>query len=226
MSDKVQLSHEDFAKQMFRFGFFYEQIPPCFTSNSFASKHKDVLALLGKRNPVTMPLTISIYKTEESRREISIPNPMSFASTVRCFASNWTKCERFAESPNSHSPITFIHSYPDPEEGFTVSKLINSENHRTHLNARSDFVNNLKERVLVSLGLPYKLSIDIASFYDSIYTHSISWALCGKMRRSAGMPLSKTDRKPHVDRKNLKIMIFPINLTKPYGVKRVMRRMA
>lgn len=180
MSDKVQLSHEDFAKQMFRFGFFYEQIPPCFTSNSFASKHKDVLALLGKRNPVTMPLTISIYKTEESRREISIPNPMSFASTVRCFASNWTKCERFAESPNSHSPITFIHSYPDPEEGFTVSKLINSENHRTHLNARSDFVNNLKERVLVSLGLPYKLSIDIASFYDSIYTHSISWALCGK----------------------------------------------
>lgn len=180
MSDKTQLSVDDFIKQMFRFGFFYEQIPPCFTSESFASKHESVLALLGKRKPVTMPLTISIHKTEESRREISIPNPMSFASTVHCFSSNWAKCKQFAESPNSHSPITFILSYSDPEKEPIEFELINSENHRTHLNAKSDFVNNLKERVLASLGLPYKLYIDIASFYDSIYTHSITWSLCGK----------------------------------------------
>lgn len=34
MSDKTQLYADDFIKQMFKFGFFYEQIPPCFTSES------------------------------------------------------------------------------------------------------------------------------------------------------------------------------------------------
>lgn len=177
---RVKLNSENFKSQMLGFGYFYELLPPCFCSQSFAKHAKEAFKALGRKKPVTEPLLISTQKTDNSRRTIAIPNPWSFLSTVHIFDSNLARCQQFATSSHSHSPITFIHFYDNAPDGFEKAEMINSEAHRAHLGARSTFVANLKERLTVALGRPYKLTVDLATFYDSIYTHALSWSLCGK----------------------------------------------
>lgn len=176
------LNDKSFKRQMLEDGYFYEQLPPCFTTRCLAKKAEEVFGAVRGKKPVTAPVLVSMHKGDGTRRIISIPNPWSFARAVHVFGSNWTKCRQFAISENSQSKITFMHEYKDATGDKAVSEFINSESKRDRLGAISSFVRNLKERIIVSLGRPYKLSIDIAAFYDSIYTHSLAWSICGKDR--------------------------------------------
>lgn len=165
---------------MLEFGYFYELLPPCFSSRELAQHSAEVFQILGKKKFVTSPLLFSTRKSDNARRTIALPNPWSFLGTVHTFASNLTKCMQLTESTHSQSPITFIEYYDDFLEERTETVRLNSAPLREHLGARSSFVNNLKERLAAALGHPYKLTIDLASFYDSIYTHALTWSLCGK----------------------------------------------
>ena len=52
---------------------------------------------------------------------------------------------------------------------------------------KSDFVEGIKNCIRVSLGYQYRLQVDIANCYNSIYTHSIAWAVCGKEKAKTYM---------------------------------------
>ncbi len=128
-----------------------------------------------KKSNTTAPTTLSTYKNDISRRVISVPNPESFLRLAKYINENWDQVKSFSASNNSLSPITFIKSY---SRG--VNEFINCESIREVLKARSDFINGLKQCIRVSLGYKYRLKIDIKNCYNSMYTHSISWAVCGK----------------------------------------------
>lgn len=163
-----------FAQQMWRYGYFADQIPPCFSSNSFADNYQALETLLGKRYP-TSPVTLSIYKSEVARRIISVPNPYAFACTVKKMNEERKRIVGYAKSNNSESPITFIRTYNGENE-----KVINSGIARQKLHARSDYIANLRKRVVTAMGFRYRLSLDISNFYGSLYTHALTWAICGK----------------------------------------------
>lgn len=174
------LNANNFRRQMLENGYFYEQLPPCFTTRSFVARAEEILEAVKRKKYATAPTVISMYKSDGTRRIISIPNPWSFASAVHVFASNWAVCRQFAKSSNSQSKITFIVAYEDLSGEMVEREYINSERQRDRVGVVSHFLRGLREKVIASLGRPYKLSLDLATFYDSIYTHSLAWAVCGK----------------------------------------------
>lgn len=163
-----------FCHQMCSYGFFAEQIPACFSSSSFASKYPELDSLV-KKPIVTAPVSLSIYKTKTSRRIVSAANPYAFACAAKYMGEHRKQIFQLARSENSESPVTFIHYYNEDED-----EVINSELARNARRARSDFRKNLRNRINIAMGYRFRLALDISTFYDSIYTHSVVWAVCGK----------------------------------------------
>mgnify|MGYP001128353041 CR=1 FL=1 len=180
----VHLTEEDFEKQVVQYRFFAEQIPACFSSKKLADNLLNILPSVNcaynqvknSKDHTTAPVIISTYKNDISRRILSVPNPEAFLRTVKLYSKNWSRIIALAESPNSLSPITYLRSY----SGDNFLEEINSENLREACKAKSDFVEGIKSCIRVALGYQYRLKVDVANCYNSIYTHSITWAICGK----------------------------------------------
>ena len=179
----IELNENNFAEQVVRYGFFAEQIPPCFSSKAFSEKLDLFLPLInvGKNqrkgtSNTTAPAIISTYKNDISRRILSVPNPEAFLRVVKIYANNWSKLRTFSESENSLSPITYMRSYS--EDVFVEE--INCESIREEHQVKSDFIESVKECIRTAIGYQFRLTVDIANCYNSIYTHSITWAICGK----------------------------------------------
>lgn len=162
---------ELFLGQISQYGYFSEELPACFSSESYSTKIKEAVAKVQEGLVVSRPACVSIRKGENSRRVISIPNPISFSQTIKLMCDNWDKLIEFSKSDESQSGICSIDSY---------GKHINSDNLIEDKEKHSKYVENVKDRIGASFGLRYKLELDIESCYDSIYTHSITWAICGK----------------------------------------------
>lgn len=115
-------------------------------------------------------------KDDISRRVLSLPNPKAFLQLTNLMQENWEEVQKFAKSKNSLSPITYIHKYNTIGE----KAMLNSENIRDSIQSKSDFVEGIRNCIQTSLGYKYRLKVDVANCYNSIYTHSIAWAICGK----------------------------------------------
>ena len=183
MGSFIELTGDNFAHQIVQFGYFAEQIPECFNADLLMPYLNDLISIVctGKNqldkkvSKYTLPTTLSTYKNDISRRIISIPNPKAYMRLVKFISENWSEIKKFAISKNSQSPITYIHQYTNVD-----TENLNSENVRVSKNSKSDLIDGIKECIKISLGYKYRLKVDIANFYNTIYTHSVSWAICGK----------------------------------------------
>lgn len=181
---RKKLTGKNFVSQVCTYGFFAEQFPECFTSENFAKHINELLPLVEatksqrekSRKNTTSPSTLSTYKNDISRRILSVSNPEAFLRLVKFIQNNWEQIIEYAKSPNSLSTITFWRFYDSSE----AEELINCESIREYFKAKSDFITGVKNTIRASLGYKYKLKVDIANCYNSLYTHSISWAICGK----------------------------------------------
>lgn len=178
-----RLNKQNFLDQITRHGFFAEQFPTCFSSKSFADNIDVLLPLVSasrneknhsKKN-TTSPTTLSMYKNDISRRILSVPNPEAFLRLAKFISEHWVDICEYSKSKHSLSPILFIRSYDGGKE-----ELINCESIREVLKAKSDFVSGIKQCIRSSLGCKYRMKVDISNCYNSIYTHSITWAICEK----------------------------------------------
>ncbi|MBR5545183.1 MAG: RNA-directed DNA polymerase [Clostridia bacterium] len=179
-----KLDKKNFIFQISQYGFFTEQFPECFNSASFARALDELIPLVasskgqakkGNRN-TTSPTTLSTYKNDISRRVLSVPNPEAFLRLAKFMQEHWNEINEYAYSSNSLSPITFVRVYAQGE----AEELLNSESLRERFKIRSDFVVSIKNCIRASLGYKYRLSVDISNCYNSLYTHSVTWAICGK----------------------------------------------
>lgn len=179
-----RLDKDNFLDQIVRYGFFAEQFPSCFSSDAFADNleyiSESVLASksqakYGNKNS-TAPSTLSIYKNDVSRRTLSLPNPEAFLRLCKYMQAHWDEIVVFAESKQSLSPIIFLKNYG----GGGVEECINSESLRERMRVKSDFIEGIKRCIRLSLGYKYRMKVDITNCYNSIYTHSITWAACDK----------------------------------------------
>ena len=181
---RKKLTGENFIRQVCTHGFFAEQFPECFTSENFAKHVSELLPLVEatksqrdkSKTNTTSPSTLSTYKNDISRRILSVSNPKAFLRLAKYIQNNWEKIKEYAKSEKSLSNITFWRFY----DSFESEELINCESIRERFKAKSDFITGIRSTIRASLGYKYKLKVDIANCYNSLYTHSISWAICGK----------------------------------------------
>ncbi|MCF7846664.1 MAG: RNA-directed DNA polymerase [Candidatus Gracilibacteria bacterium] len=154
-------------KEFIKYGYFPKELPPSFSTENFSEK---ISQLSNFFEPIcaTKPVLFNIPKSGFRRRTLHLPNPLGYISAVQLITNlnslPWQNTE--------------IESYACPFHEIENRKLSEDDSpYDPELiqNIKMEDVSFFKAR-----GLCFRLSTDIAQFFSSIYTHSISWAVRGK----------------------------------------------
>lgn len=152
-------------------GYFPRELPPPFTTFSLANVvasgvlPETFVYNHGNKNYTSKPAVHNLARAGSLRRKLSVPNPANFVQLANTIHSNWT-----ALGPSFYSPYSI-----------STPKLIPASSDRA-IAPEYPFSEIQKRRVLVRAGARYGLRTDVNLCYQSIYTHSIPWALHGKLR--------------------------------------------
>lgn len=153
-----------FAGDLLSRGLFPRELPPLFSSTSFsgfaeANRRKLV------RQDASELASHSLARIGTLRRSLGIPNPITQLSLASTIDQNWDAIHKHCEqSALSLTCPTKTLSNSSPRACEPLGKLGIRPQRR--ISARST-----KRRMIRA---------DVSSFYHSIYTHSIPWALHGK----------------------------------------------
>lgn len=153
-------------KKLLQYEYFPEELPECFTSKGLADNYNVLKGQADSISDSSSPLLFSIYKGENARRRMAIPNPLSYMRIVNCICDNK---EQFAGLFNRSSLSL---TKPSDDQSNTQKRAYNRIS-----NTPTD-TRLANERLFSNNSVCIKM--DISNFFDSIYTHSISWAITSK----------------------------------------------
>ncbi|TDT64426.1 reverse transcriptase (RNA-dependent DNA polymerase) [Frigoribacterium sp. PhB116] len=107
-------------------------------------------------------------------RRIELPHPVPYSALVETLAGHWDA----VVAPRMNSD----------RAQFQI---------RQHVDGRVASMQQTRPHLRPGVGSRFRVHADIAAFYDSIYTHSIPWALLGKevakTNRGSGLPANQID---------------------------------
>lgn len=156
---------------LIKYGFFSEVLPQTiFTSNEVVnyinSNDIEISQLERKLRESgvksTPCLFFSSYKNDFERRIMATPHLETYLVLSKEIENNSFKIFiLFNENKNSYSNEIKPHDIRDYE-------------------IKSNFKENMIDKMKYSLGYRFVLKTDISQFYENIYTHSITWALLSK----------------------------------------------
>ena len=160
---KIKLTKDNFVESVFKYnGYFCEHFPLCFNTNKLAKSwnliNKRVVSLAKNNGNFTYPISISISKSGYLRRNVYIPNIFSFISLLDYLENNFDFIIGKCRSRNSESKISYMVPFDYP----------------------SSYRSSIVIRNKRFIGYRYKLKLDISNCFNSIYTHSTTWACTGK----------------------------------------------
>ncbi len=123
----------------------------------------------------------SLVRAGSPRRQLSIPNPISFSQLAKCIEINWDSIAKHCEE--SKISLSKPHLPASGRAIIPRYSLGDLPEHRASLRATSRFI----------------LQTDIANCYASIYTYSLPWALYGretakKERHDDDLPGNQLDK--------------------------------
>lgn len=167
-------------------GYFPKELPSPFVSSSFANVISGTAvlpgdfakaAVKGNAMPSALPAIYSHARGGLLRRQLSICNPVLFALLCKEIINNWATLQpKVAGTSLSATAPEFKASGRAIDGKFPQS-------------ARSQLAQDTR------LGRRFVLQTDISRFYDSIYTHSIAWAIHGKSAAKANRTLALLGNK-------------------------------
>jgi len=175
-------------KKLLHRGYFPAELPPPFTTESFATNAAVFAAKWDAkkiRNFWTAPEVYSIPRYGDIRRKLSLVNPINQLHVAHLISENWSDLK----AKLSRSKVTEF------KPAFS-----SSSNGRAITGVDFDGVARRRARLLATHGRYVKT--DIARFYPSIYTHSIAWAIVGKTFAKAnhGTKAFKDSYANHLDK--------------------------
>ena len=89
----IELNGDNFLEQITKYDYFSESIPKCFSTEDFSIHSKEMLSVLSDKC-ISQPTNLSIYKSDVSRRVLSIPNPESFLKLCGYMKEEWKNIKR------------------------------------------------------------------------------------------------------------------------------------
>jgi hypothetical protein len=169
-------------------GYFPAELPPPFTTLSFARQAKELSKLWDGatiRSFWTSSEHFSIPRYNQVRRKLSLVNPINQLHVAALISENWPEIKLRLE----RSKITEFRP-----------QMVVSGGGRAVTGVDFDGVSRRRVEILASFGRYVKT--DIARFYPSIYTHSIAWALLGKewAKQNIKTPDFKTSFANYLDK--------------------------
>ena len=165
--------------------FFPKELPPCFTTNLIGDVLSDEeLNKLGEtkfRDKDSSPVIFSGYKSESSRRRFAIPNFINYVKLAKLISDNSDDIFNILKKTCDSSLSAPVNKEPNSDEPY--HKAVQSF-HDSGIEIEKLYYNN-----------KYELYLDISSFFDNIYTHSIAWAVEGKNVAKANHSLNLLGNK-------------------------------
>lgn len=157
--------HDVWLSRLISNGYLPKEIPPTFSSKGFGENAAELAKIWTTKigQPWTAPEIYSISKHGHSRRNLSIVNPINQLQVSSIIAENWGNLK--FQSNRSNTSVS----------NFQPELRNNGRSIRG-----SDFDELRIRHVKILATYDYFLKLDISRFYNSIYTHSIGWALFGK----------------------------------------------
>lgn len=152
-------------KRLLQYEFFPAELPPCFNSDDLAANAQHAIqatSMLSRE--YSIPLIYSGYKSETARRKFAVPNPYHYCKAVDCIVQQEPTLKPiFEKSPYSlTAPMDRV-----PKASQPYAK-------------RSSSIAETKQEIeLLYQDNRYEIRLDINSFFDNIYTHTIPWAIHG-----------------------------------------------
>ncbi|RJX78928.1 RNA-directed DNA polymerase [Pseudomonas sp. LS-2] len=150
-------------KDLLSKGYFPIQLPVGFSTKQMAENIGQLVAAwdeaLERRKPIlSQAERFSVARSSYSRRITSIPNPVNFYGLAKDICEYWPQIQdHFSKSEISRS-------IPGVEGGLRAISL-------------TKFTDLYEERVRQSAGARYALVTDVSSYFPTVYTHTIPWAL-------------------------------------------------
>nr|WP_314642812.1 RNA-directed DNA polymerase [uncultured Pseudomonas sp.] len=163
----------DRIKELLGKGFFPVQLPPGFTSKTLAAKYKKIQGKWEAQKQIDTQIEkFSVARSSYYRRVTSIVNPINFFFLVRDIDRYWSKIQlHYRKSKLSLS-------IPKIDPSLRAIKI-------------SKFSDLYEAKITRSTGYRFVLVTDISSYFPTIYTHTVPWALHSK--QVAKKTKSKTD---------------------------------
>lgn len=147
-------------------GFFPEVLPPCFDSQNLAASFRGKIQRIDEKkfhNRTTDYVRYSGTKHDGHRRAYGTVNPIPYFSACQFISSNWQTFETKFNS--SKLSLNKVRLGRDTEDRAIV------------VPALSELTERMSSQLRFS---PYILKVDIAQFFPSIYTHTLSWVAHGR----------------------------------------------
>ena len=152
------------------YGLFPERLDGIFTSEQFGKwsiANEETINV--PNNDCFSLLSYKVTRNNNSPRHMGIPHPLGFLRVCKAIFNNWEKIEI-----KTNNTISY-------EQKSMIRPKIDNKNKR--LMSLCGYDNNPHAEQIqldMQFGKKYFVHADISTFYPSIYTHSISWALVGK----------------------------------------------
>lgn len=199
---------------------FSEYLPSEFSTELLSKSEFSI-----KSSKLISPIIFSMDKFNdlENRRFIAIPEISSFIGAVHALAED-NILEQLIElnKENQHSLSKILnkqHKIKQFSDGygftFITKEEISSESNE------NDFLNNLNLKIEKSKSCKYILHLDIANFFNSIYTHNISALTKGEDWANKQFQLflnNKTTTKEYNTLKNIDNKFTEMNLKRTHGL--------
>lgn len=201
-------------EQLLKFGIFSEDLPPCFSTDKLAMEYdKIICSASGKIASECMIYTVP--KDDDNRRVMKVPNIEQQIKLIELILKHEDALKaHFEKSHSSRSNPFRVDNYTNGGERHAV-EFLDIPKLRDVYGVPSSIIANLFKKIRISLGYKYRLTVDLANFYDSIYTHSLEWALNGKENTKIQMAQKNNNRGFG---QNLDNAIRQTNLTETSGI--------
>jgi hypothetical protein len=150
-------------ENLIRNEYFPAELPPCFTTKVITENYDRIRQWTsGCNRGASIALTYSGFKSENSRRKFAIPNIYHYFKAVNCIVENSTEIFKILDQSkiSLSRPLPGTAPVEEPYKKRTYSIT------QTKQIVETMYQDNL-----------YQIKLDINSFFDSIYTHTIPWAI-------------------------------------------------
>ena len=171
------ISSDELYDGLLGYGLFAEKLPPVFTAEAFLTYCKTNTGFEKKPKEY---ISYNTMRNINIPRIMGIPNPMQYEILCRTLKDNWPAIQQHFQD-NTGSQLykisrTHIRKIHDKETHELKPSLfeMNYDNWRTDGTPENDLL------VQKPSAARYVVHADISTFFQSIYTHSLPWALVGK----------------------------------------------
>lgn len=152
------------AKNLLEFEYFPVELPESFSSKDIVKNYDSILGQINATNyKSSVPYLFTVYKSENARRRMAIPNIYHYMKLVQLLIENDSEIQKiYAKSKYSLTKPA--------EDQFNTDKRafnrISNNPNETRKRNEQQFQDN-----------SICIKLDISNFFDCIYTHSVVWAI-------------------------------------------------